>query len=154
MVWLKLSMSKLVKFYNLHKQEQKLFIQAYLLLNLIRLSLFFLPFQRLKKLLEDLSRFQKKINSPITARFIASAIHYSARLSPGKVMCLAKALTTNTLMNIYDLPCQFNIGVAKSENNHLEAHAWVEVEGRVIVGYLSDLSRFQVMQKKAENQLL
>lgn len=154
MVWLKLLMSKLVKFYNLHKQEQKLLVQAYLLLNLIRLGLFFLPFQRLKKLLEDLSRFQKQVNSPITARFIARAIHYSARLSPGKVMCLAKALTTNTLMNIYDLPCQLNIGVAKSENNHLEAHAWVEVEGRVIVGYLSDLSRFQVMQKKEENQLL
>ena len=35
------------------------------------------------------------------------------------------------------------IGVAKNELGHIQAHAWVEVDGQVVVGGLPDLSRFQ-----------
>jgi hypothetical protein len=35
-----------------------------------------------------------------------------------------------------------HIGVKRPENGKLDAHAWVESEGRVIVGQLGDLSRF------------
>ena len=146
-------MNKLVKFLNLNKQERQLFIQAYVLLMLIRLGLFLLPFQTLKKILGKVSQIGKPTNSQITTRSIAQVINRSSRFSPGTVLCLAKALATDTLMNIYGFPCQLHIGVAKGQDNNLEAHAWVEAEGKVVVGYLPDLSRFKAMYSPEEHLL-
>ncbi|MDJ0568225.1 MAG: lasso peptide biosynthesis B2 protein [Pleurocapsa sp. MO_192.B19] len=146
-------MNKLVRFLNLNKQERQLFIQAYVLLMFIRLGLFLLPFQRLKKISVRVSQIVKPVDSQIATRSIAQAINRSSRFCPGTVMCLAKALATNTLMNIYGFPCQLHIGVAKGQDNNLEAHAWVEAEGKVVVGYLPDLFRFKAMYSPGEHLL-
>jgi hypothetical protein len=37
---------------------------------------------------------------------------------------------------------QLRIGVAKGETGKLEAHAWIESQGKIVIGYLKDLSRF------------
>jgi hypothetical protein len=39
-------------------------------------------------------------------------------------------------------PAALRIGVAKDGDGTLEAHAWVETGGSVIVGHLRDLARF------------
>lgn len=143
-------MNKLAKFLNLNKLEQQLLIQAYVLMTIIRLGLFFVSFQFLKSFLEKIVQFKKTTNLKITTKDIAIAIYLSSRVSFGNVRCLAQALTTNTLMNIYGYPCQLHIGVAKGEDNRLEAHAWVEAEGEVIVGYLPNLPRFKVMSSPEE----
>lgn len=146
-------MNKLFRFLNLNKQERQLLIQAYVLLMFIRLGLFLLPFQTLKKILKRVSQILKPADSQITTRSIAQVINRSSRFCPGTVMCLAKALATNTLMNIYGFPSQLHIGVAKGQDNRLEAHAWVEAEGKVVVGYLPDLSRFKAMYSPGERLL-
>ena len=87
-------------------------------------------------------RFLARISPSFTVKDIAIGVNRSARFSPGYVKCLAKALTTAVLMEIYSLPYQTKIGVAKGENNDLQAHAWVESEGKIVMGYLADMSRF------------
>jgi Transglutaminase-like superfamily len=62
---------------------------------------------------------------------------------PGSVKCLAKALTMKTLLNQYNCPSKLIIGVDKNGVNQLEAHAWIEYEGHVVMGQLNDLSRFK-----------
>lgn len=72
---------------------------------------------------------------------IAWAVNAVSRYMPG-VKCLARALTTQVLMSRYGHSCELRIGVAKGEKGTLEAHAWIEHQGRVVMGYLADLSRF------------
>ena len=147
-------MKKLIKFLNLNRYKQRLLIQTYALLTLVRLGLFLLGFQTLKNLLIEVSQYQKPEDCPITTKDIARAVNHSSRLSPGTVKCLAKALTTNTLMNLYRLPCRLCIGVAKGQDKSLEAHAWVEAEGKIVVGYLPDLARFETMASTEKESLL
>ena len=47
-------------------------------------------------------------------------------LMPGGAKCLAKALTTQVLMERRGHQCEFKLGVAKNEQGELEAHAWIE----------------------------
>ena len=147
-------MKKLIKFLNLNRYQQRLLVQTYVILTLVRLGLFLLPFQTLKNLLIEVSQSQKPEHCPITTKDIARAVSRSNRLSPGTVKCLANALTTNTLMNWYCFPCKLCIGVAKGRDNSLEAHAWVEAEGKIIMGYLPDLARFKTMASTEKDLLL
>ena len=72
---------------------------------------------------------------------IVWTVNAASRYMPG-VMCLARALTTQVIMSRHGLSPQLRIGVAKTERGKLEAHAWVEYQGRVAIGGLSNLSKF------------
>lgn len=142
---------KLLKF-----DGKKLFLQGYIVMSLIRLGLLLLPFKRL----QDLVLRSEKLTwlaipgSGQTIRSIVLAVYRSGKYSPGNPLCLARALTTAVLMNIYGFPCQINIGVAKGESGKIEAHAWVTWEGKVIVGNLPDLSRYVPMSSQGEGLII
>jgi hypothetical protein len=46
------------------------------------------------------------------------------------------------LLNRARCDAKLVIGVAKNQFQELEAHAWIEVQGRVVIGQLHDLERF------------
>lgn len=134
---------------------KKLFLQACILMMLIRLGLLLLPFRQLQSLILKVN--QRKVLTPvspdITTWDIAVAVRRSTKYSLN-VKCLAKALTTGMLMTTYDLPYKINIGVAKGDCNNLEAHAWVMSEGKVVVGYIPDLARYVTMTSKGEGLVI
>lgn len=141
---------------KLNRGGKKLFLQAYISISLIRLGLYILPFHRLQYLIFKAERlkFVSMMIPDATVRAIALSVERSARYSMGNPMCLAKALTTVVLMSIYGFPYQINIGVAKDESNNLEAHAWVESDGKIVVGYLPDLSRYVPMSATGEGLII
>ena len=150
-------MKRFTKFFSLKKHERKLLLQTYITLTTIRLGLLILPFSRLQLFLKKFVRFNKvaiETERQVLPLDIARATHRSSKLCLGTVKCLAKALTVNILMSKYNYPCKLNIGVTKGKSNALEAHAWVEAEGKVIVGYLPDLSSFQIMYSPEGSLLL
>jgi hypothetical protein len=61
---------------------------------------------------------------------------------PGTVKCLARALTVKVLLARSNCDSKLIIGVAKNPLQQLEAHAWVEVQERVVIGQIHDLDRF------------
>jgi Transglutaminase-like superfamily len=113
---------------------------TFILLAMIRLGLWLLPFQMLVQGLEKFGRLASPSLS-ISISHIVWMVNVSSRYMPG-VKCLARALTTKVLLNRYGYSSELRIGVAKNEQGELEAHAWVEYQGKVIVGGLSTLSRF------------
>jgi hypothetical protein len=113
-------------------------VLTFLLLAAIRLGLWLLPFQTLLQRLEKLGR---SASAPRSIRQIVWMVNVSSRYMPG-VKCLARALTTRVLLNWYGYASELRIGVAKGEQGELEAHAWVEYQGKVIIGGLSTLSRY------------
>lgn len=137
-------MKQILKFLNLTGQDRQLLLKSFILLGLVRLGLYLLPFGTLKQFLDN--RLQLFSKSQKIARIeldkIPWAINLSAKYWFGEVKCLAKALTTQILMSSYGYCSQLQIGVAKSKQGNLEAHAWVENEGKVVVGHLQDLCRF------------
>lgn len=139
-----------------YRGGKKLFLQAYIIMSLIRLGLLLLPFSRLQNLIAKSQEwsFLAIASSEVTTRAIALALDRSSKYQPGNPMCLARALTSAVLMGIYSLPYQINIGVAKGENDQIEAHAWVVSAGVVIVGNLPDLSRYTPMSSQGEGLII
>ena len=63
---------------------------------------------------------------------ICRAVDVAARFVPGAT-CLVKAQAGSAMLNRFGYAAEIKIGVAK-QSSDLKAHAWVECEGRVVVG--------------------
>ncbi len=133
------------KFLRLSRSDRQLLLGTFFLLGLVRLGLWLLPFQTLRQILARISQAnpvgEHKYCPPTTDK-IVWAVNLSSRYMPGGAKCLARALTTQVLMGRHGYSPQLLIGVAKGDGGQLEAHAWVESQGQVVIGHLRDLSRF------------
>jgi hypothetical protein len=145
-------MKRLHKFLSLTQGDRFLLLSALLLLSVVRLGLWLLPFQMLRRFLERISQVNlerqdvgEQPRCTLTTDKIVWAVDVASCYMPGGVKCLARALTTQVLMSRYGYSPELRIGVAKGEGGRLEAHAWVEIQGQVVIGYLGDLSRFTPM---------
>jgi hypothetical protein len=65
---------------------------------------------------------------------VAAAVLAASRLLPGTSSCLAQALAGRILLRREGLPCELRIGVNRTSHRGIEAHAWLESEGQVVLG--------------------
>ena len=146
------------KFLNLSTTDRRLLVSAAVLLGAVRLGLWVLPFQTMRRLLTKMTRHATAQQAcPSRTASIASiatevpnattqqtrdylpdrivwAVVVASRYVP-KSTCLTQALTAQVLLAQRGFPAQLHIGVAKQgEDKPLEAHAWVESEGRIVIG--------------------
>jgi hypothetical protein len=128
-------------FFRLQFRDQWLLLRTAVLMSLIRLGLMVLGFQRLWQLLE---KGQPSVLRPDETHLkqVIWAVEIISRWTPGGVTCLPRALTTQFMLSRYGQPSTLRIGVVLDEGHKLNAHAWVEVQGKIVMGQLSDLSRY------------
>jgi hypothetical protein len=135
-------MTLLFKFLSFNPGDRHLLIMALILLVAMRLGLWLLPFRTLLKLLIKITQpVRPETTNQVSIRQIVWAVDVASRYMPG-VKCLARALTAQVLMHRHSHPCQLRIGVAKGKTGILEAHAWIEHQGQIVIGNLTDISRF------------
>ena len=137
-------MRQLNKFLNLSFSDRLLLIVTFTLLAVIRLGLWLLPFSTWHRLWSRLMPAQLKLQpaEPASVGQVIWAVSVASHYMPGGVKCLARALVTQILLHWHGYPADLHIGVAKGEAGQLDAHAWVESQGQIVMGYLSNLSRF------------
>lgn len=92
------------------------------------------------------SKLQKSDQAAVDK--IIWAVMVASRYLPGRVKCLARALTTQVLLEGHGYQAQLRLGVVKSEQG-LEAHAWVESQGRIVIGGLKDIGRYTTLPIEA-----
>ena len=139
-------MKKLHRFLFLPYQEKKLLSQSFFLVVGIRLSLWIFPFRWLNDWL--LGFGSANFNNQSTDWIIIGKVTRSVRLCSRHIphaSCLTQALATQTLLRLRGLDSQLRFGVDKDENDKLMAHAWIEVDGKIIIGKLSRHRRFSVL---------
>jgi len=61
--------------------------------------------------------------------------------------CLTQALAAKTVLNHYGQPSKVRIGVAPTDSS-IEAHAWVEIDNKIVLGRLAEHARFAVMTSR------
>lgn len=136
-------MKQLLKFLSLPPNDRFTLIKAFILLITIRMMLYFLPFSLWRYLLISREHLPAKMwekDQAFVSR-VVWAVKVASRLNPG-VKCLAQAMATKVLLVHHGCPAYLRIGIAKSEDEKLEAHAWVESEGKVLIGSIRDLSGY------------
>ena len=137
-------MERINKFLHLSLVDQCLLIKSAFLLGLVQAGLRLLPFKTLQQLLAKVGQAcvkQEGSDPDFIARAVFS-ITVASRYIPG-AKCLARALAAQVLLARRGHPVRFHIGVDRSSEGKLEAHAWLESGGRIVIGGLADLSRYR-----------
>lgn len=131
--------------------ERRLALTALLLLAAVRLALSTLPFQRVRRAVDHLSQpgAGSASSEQPSPEKIASYVAATARYVPS-ASCLTQALAAQVLLGRAGHRCELRIGVAR-EAGRLEAHAWVEHAGRIVIGGpASHVARYTPLSRPQE----
>ncbi|MBD2663431.1 hypothetical protein B6N60_03317 [Richelia sinica FACHB-800] len=137
-------MKHLHKWLRLRNSDRQLLLTTAITLTMIRLGLWLLPWKILYKLVNRI--VQLPLDHPEADEAIWCAVVWAVEtvsrylFPPPK--CLARALVTQILLAWQGYRTKLCIGVAKNPQGNLEAHAWVESQGKIIIGKLTNQAKF------------
>lgn len=140
-------MSRLRKFFALPFGDKSLLAKSLFLVATVRMGLWILPFRWVN---EWASRLELPENDALcldsaAINRIVRSVRAVSKYVPAAT-CLTQALATQTLLRIKGQASRVRLGVDKDENDGLMAHAWVEVNGRIILGEERGHERFLVLK--------
>ncbi len=135
-------MRPLHKFIQLSPAQKALHFKAVILIAFIRLGLWVMPFRALKWMVIRLgARPVQSKGVQVPPNEIAAIISRAARRIP-RATCLTQAMALHLLCRRRGYQTTLQIGVGRDGSSKFRAHAWVEREGKVIIGNLADLNTF------------
>lgn len=123
------------RYKQLSSAERSLFFRALAIVAVIRVGLRLVPFRILRKWLEHF-RGSPQLSGGLDRqriRQVAWAVEAASRRLAGTT-CLPQGMATHLLLGRLGQQSELRLGVALKPGGQLEAHAWVEVEGRVVSG--------------------
>lgn len=130
-------MKRIIRLLCLSRADRSLFIKSWGLLGLIRLGLCLFPFQTLRAWLVPRARRRCILSvdeQPSYLSRVTWAVRVASRYLPGAPTCLVQALATQALLARRGLPARLLIGLTQGADGHFEGHAWVESDGRIVMG--------------------
>jgi Transglutaminase-like superfamily len=139
-----LDRSRLARFRSLPASDRTLFALALLTIASVRVGLWLTSFGRLRRFVERIAMPAGSPDpTPGEADRIGWAVDSAARFVPNAT-CLPQALAAEAILLRRGHPAVVRLGVTRKADG-VEAHAWVESYGRVIVGG-GDLDRFEPLE--------
>jgi hypothetical protein len=121
---------KIIRGYlGLPKQKKNLILKSVFLTFLIRLSLYFFNFSKIDRYAKKIHKSNKK-NS---IEDVLWSVKTASNIVPGTT-CLTTAMTGHILLSIYNYSSYIRLGV-KNEDK-FEAHAWLEINNKIVLGEL------------------
>jgi hypothetical protein len=132
-------MSRLRKAFALSASDWLLIAQTWLWFVAVEVGLGCLPLQKLLRIIQRPGKAQrgtKREEEPrhATPERLAYCVGLTTRLHLHDPTCLKKALVLYTLLTRRDFNAQLFIGAARATNGKLDAHAWLECQGKVLLG--------------------
>jgi hypothetical protein len=125
-----------VKFFRLPAAEKCVLFQAAAWLVLLRVLLAAAPFARVQRWVSRAGGVGapgvRCPGAPAPSR-ISYLVAVAANLIPGTT-CLPRALAAQVLLGRHGHGGELHIGVNKDSQGGFQAHAWIETEGRVVIG--------------------
>ena len=122
------------KFVRLPARDRAILTRTVVTLGAARLATWVLPFAIGRRLLVG----KRRATTPsVTRDQISWAMARAQRVVP-RATCLPQALAAEALLTRGGLTADLQIGVMKTSEGKLLAHAWVESDGRIVVGELPE----------------
>ncbi len=147
-------MRSLLKFVHLSSADRMLVVKSVLLLGAVRLGLWLLPFQTLWRFLTKMACATTTWHDTehTSIERVVWAVTVASQYIPAAT-CLTQALTTRVLLGRQGHLAHLRIGVARSETGQFEAHAWVECQGRIVIGGTNASFRYTPLPPLEEKSL-
>lgn len=137
-------MRRLQSFLRLPARERFLYIHTWLLLFRIRLMLWVLPYRRWRQIAAQMIyiEHERQLERPQIDQ-LTRAVKVMSRYVP-HASCLTQAIAAQTLLANQGQHSQLRVGVTQN-GGKLEAHAWVQVDGRIVIGGRERVAHFSAM---------
>jgi hypothetical protein len=127
--------------------ERRLLLKCLFLLLAVRLALWMLPFGTVRRgLARGESRGEQQAPNAFFVAKTAWAVSVASRYVP-RASCLTQALAGAWLLRREGQHAELVIGVMRT-NRDFKAHAWVVSDGRVVIGWASDLARYTALSPR------
>jgi hypothetical protein len=132
----------MTRFFRLSSADRRLLLESVLLLSAIKLGLWFLPFRMLRSLIARIIGPAADLRQPDRASLkkVAWSMKVVGRRLPIFKNCLNRALATQLLFGRRGQTVDLRFGVSRHGEGKLEAHAWIESCGRIVVGEVDNHS--------------
>jgi hypothetical protein len=124
---------RIPRFLAMPASERWLLLRCVAIVAVIRVALWIAPFRVLLRVVDRGSRPVRGARSADEAAHIAEGVEIAGRLIPDAT-CLTQALAALLLMRRRGLDAELRLGVRRDGAGSVEAHAWIESAGRVLVG--------------------
>ena len=126
--------AKIIRFARLSRHRQYLLAEALTVLAAASAAVRFLPFRK------AIAIGSRRLSGPVPGN--RSEILHEARWSieaaaaaaPWRAVCLQKGLALQWMLRRRGIDALFHYGIAKEEHAGLEAHVWVAVDDRMVIG--------------------
>jgi hypothetical protein len=140
-------MSKANKFRHLPRGEKVLFLLILATLFLVRAGLSVLPFLTLQKIILKLASFKpfRQQNDLLTTGTIIRIVRQASRFVPFAT-CLTQALTGLLFIQLNGEEADLKFGVSIDLNQQFAAHAWLEREGKIILGKVPEHRKYKTLE--------
>ncbi len=126
---------EVLKFLNLTSEERRLLIKATFWVAALRLALWLLPYGWLRNFMAKNGKVPEGSRQGSQDRIepVTRSVRAAGRYVP-RATCLIQALAAPGLLRREGLATNLRLGVAKNRDHNFLAHAWLEYEGRIILG--------------------
>ena len=119
---------------RLPANQRRLYLRAFVTVAAIRAALTLLPSRLIIRAVARLSRERHGARTKgLDPRIIAQAVERVSLRIPGAT-CLTQALAAHMLLWRHGYPSKLCLGVARTDVGDFRAHAWLESQGRIIIG--------------------
>jgi len=108
-------------------------MKTWILLGVVRLGLELVPFSTLRKFLFKPTSLLRNLGKDFSEEYLVWSVAVVSPYVP-KTTCLAQALAAQLLLQRAGHQARLHIGVNYGIGGRLEAHAWVESQGRILIG--------------------
>lgn len=115
-------------------RERRLLTGVALLLASLRIALTVLPFRMVLRLFDTPPRRGMRPPSEVYRRRVVWAVDAVGRRMLGSRPCLAQALAVRWMFRRHGEETALRIGVRRGAAGRIEAHAWLERDGAIVIG--------------------
>jgi hypothetical protein len=125
-----------LKFLRLPVGDQALLVQALALQTIAAVLVRLVPLNRTQELIARRrgDRRWRRHRQTRTPEQVALALERTRRFVPFGATCLVQALAGRVLLERSGRPATLTIGVRRDQHDRLEAHAWLECGGTILIG--------------------
>lgn len=128
-------------------QKKKLLGQSLIAVSSIRLSLWVFSFKALNHWLGTFAPTnsdEREVEWSVIDN-VTSAVRFCSLYVP-YASCLTQALAVRTLLGLRGQSSELKIGVDRDEDGKFMAHAWVEIDEKIIIGKLPHHHNFNILR--------
>lgn len=137
-------MRRLFRLFTLPYPVKKMLVLSLLTIFAIRIGLWVLPFNLLERWSNGTAPVLDQATDWTAIKHVVRSVRLCSRFIP-YATCLTQALATRLLLRMDGQPSDLKIGVEKDLDEKFGAHAWIEVDGQIVIGKLPRHHRFAVL---------